>query len=317
MRRFALLALSVLVLTPLLLAPVATVRGQGGTETLARRFFVDLLNRADSAAIDELLAPDFVFHQSAAYATPPAVIPGGAAFSDFVAGLHAAFPNVQYTVDDVVVEGDEAVARWTVSGTHEGDFQGIPATGKPFAGVNGISVFRVAGGQIAEAWTVVDSFALLTQLGVVAEGTTEAANPAVLADANDERWFVLTEPGDPTRVVATGALEAAGIVIDLLRLNPDGSFDNLATQVFADGTLYYHGAGAFQLTMDPTTCIGEGKVVGPFEITGGTGAYAGASGEGVALITLRFFFDKTDGGCTQQPTRAYGVARAAGSLVVH
>ena len=57
-------------------------------------------------------------------------------------------------------------------------------------------------------------------------------------------------------------------------------------------------------------------MVGPFEITGGTGAYAGASGAGVALIDLTFFFDRTPTGCSQRPSRIYAVAQASGTLTV-
>jgi len=305
------------------LAPATVVRAQSGTpapgtgadsETLARRFFEDLLNQADSAAVDELLGPSFVFNVSATFASPPATVPGGDAFRDYVGGVHASFPDVHYTVNDVEVGSNEVVARWVVSGTHLGDFQGIPATGAPFTDVQGISVFRIEEGRIAEGWTVVDMSGLLSQLGVLP--TASGVSPLAQASATEEQWFVLTFPGQPTRVVASGALQASGIVIDLLRLNRDGSFDNLATQIFSNGTLYYHGAGDFRLNLDPATCIGEGKVVGPFQITGGTGAYEAASGEGVALITLKIEFGRSDTGCSQIPTRAFGIARAGGSLDV-
>jgi hypothetical protein len=136
------------------------------------------------------------------------------------------------------------------------------------------------------------------------------------ADTTNQRWLVLTRPGEPTHVVATGVVNASGTVSDVLTLNPDGTFDNLATQMFPDGNLFYHGAGTFALTLDPRTCHGAGDVVGPFQITGGTGAYEGASGEGVALISLRFFFDKTATGCSPFPARVYGVARATGTLTI-
>jgi hypothetical protein len=134
--------------------------------------------------------------------------------------------------------------------------------------------------------------------------------------SNKQKWLVLTRTGEPTKVVATGTINASGTVIDTLTLHPDGTFDNLATQMFPDGNLFYHGAGSFQLSVNPRTCIGEGDVVGPFQITGGTGAYAGASGEGVALISLRFWFDKTDTGCSQVPARVHGVAKAEGTLTL-
>jgi hypothetical protein len=137
---------------------------------------------------------------------------------------------------------------------------------------------------------------------------------ATAAQSNKQRWLVLTRPGEPTHVVASGVLNARGTVIDVLTLFPDGTFDNLATQVFPDGNLFYHGAGTFELSINPRTCIGEGDVVGPFEITGGTGAYEGATGEGTALIDLRFFFEKTETGCAPFPSRVYGVAQAEGTL---
>jgi hypothetical protein len=141
------------------------------------------------------------------------------------------------------------------------------------------------------------------------------SSSASARDTN-QHWVVITNPGEPTRVVARGAVDASGTVIDVLTLNPDGTFDNLATQVFPDGNLFYHGAGTFEFTLNPRTCHGTGRVLGPFQITGGTGAYAGASGEGVARIRLRFFFDKTETGCSQQPAKVYAVAHASGTLTI-
>jgi hypothetical protein len=140
------------------------------------------------------------------------------------------------------------------------------------------------------------------------------------ADSNTQRWLVLTRPGTPagepstTEVVATGTVTARGTVTDFLTLNPDFTFDNIAIQHFPDGELFYHGQGTWTPTVNFQTCIGEVDVVGPFVITGGTGAYAGATGEGTALISLRIFFTKTDTGCLLIPTRTYGVAHAEGTL---
>jgi hypothetical protein len=130
----------------------------------------------------------------------------------------------------------------------------------------------------------------------------------------NQHWTVITQPGQPTRVNARGALDASGTVIDVLALLPNGTFDNFATQVFPDGNLFYHGQGTYEIHVNPDTCRGTGDVVGPFVITGGTGAYAGATGEGVALIHLRFSFDRTATGCAPFPSKVYGVARANGTL---
>jgi hypothetical protein len=143
-------------------------------------------------------------------------------------------------------------------------------------------------------------------------------SPATAATSGTQNWVVITTPGAPTRVVASGVLNAAGTVTDALTLNPNGTFDNLAVQTFPNGTLTYHGMGTFTLTVDPRSCVGRGDVVGPFQITGGTGAYAGATGSGTAFITLYFFFDRNpDGSCVQgPPARTYGVARAPGHLTL-
>ena len=131
-----------------------------------------------------------------------------------------------------------------------------------------------------------------------------------------QRWLVLTRPGEPTHVIATGTVNGVGTVVDTLVLFPNGTFDNFAVQSFDDGKLFYHGQGTYEITVNPRTCIGRGDVVGPFEITGGEGAYAGATGEGVALISLTFFFEKTDTGCAQAPSRIYGLAHATGTLEI-
>jgi steroid delta-isomerase-like uncharacterized protein len=147
----------------------------GDVEALGRRYVEDLLNRADQAAVDELIAPDFVLHLNAT------TIPGIEGFKGFLAGLHEGFPDVRYEIQDLAVDGDRAIVRWVVGGTHRGVFNGIPATGKSISDVPGISWLRIAGGKIAEAWVVVDTLTLLTQIGVIPGGepeATPAASPA-------------------------------------------------------------------------------------------------------------------------------------------
>jgi hypothetical protein len=153
---------------------------------------------------------------------------------------------------------------------------------------------------------------IATLVGVLCMLAAPAGSGA--SNSNDQRWLVLTRPGTPTEVVATGTVTARGTVTDFLTLNPDGTFDNIAIQHFPDGELFYHGQGTWTITVNPLTCIGEVDVTGPFVITGGSGAYVGATGEGVALISLRLFFDKTDTGCSSFPTRIYGLAHAEGTL---
>jgi steroid delta-isomerase-like uncharacterized protein len=74
--------------------------------------------------------------------------------------LQAAFSDIQITIEDLFAEGDKVAARQTLRGTHSGEFQGIPATGKT-ATVTGIFIFRLAGGKIVEKWAVLDQLGLL------------------------------------------------------------------------------------------------------------------------------------------------------------
>ena len=90
-----------------------------------RRFLDEVINRGNLAVIDELAGPNYVDH-----ALPPGVPPGNEGQKAFVTMFRAAFPDLHYTTDDEVAEGDRLVQRVTAHGTMKGDFQGMPASGK-------------------------------------------------------------------------------------------------------------------------------------------------------------------------------------------
>lgn len=92
--------------------------------------------------------------------------PGLAAIQEWVATLDAGFPDRNLTIDDVVAEGDRVVVRTTLSGTHQGEMQGIPATGNSVTQPS-ISIFRLANGKIAEGWFATDNLSMMQQLGVI------------------------------------------------------------------------------------------------------------------------------------------------------
>jgi steroid delta-isomerase-like uncharacterized protein len=130
-------------------------------ERLMRRFFEEVWNRGDYAIVDDLLAGDYVGH------SPPDEIHGPEGGKRFVAALRGAFPDIHFTIEDQIADGDRVVARWTARGTQTGAFQGLPPTGKQ-AVATGITIFRVANGKAVEGWTNFDALGLLRQLGVVA-----------------------------------------------------------------------------------------------------------------------------------------------------
>ena len=77
-----------------------------------------------------------------------------------------AFPDLNVKVEDQLAEGDKVATRWTTTGTHQGEFAGIPPTGKQ-GGVTGTTIARVVGGKIVEERSNWDTLGLLQQLGVI------------------------------------------------------------------------------------------------------------------------------------------------------
>lgn len=127
--------------------------------------FHDALNSGDlaviSKTIDELLAPDVLFHAPVQMNSTAAQ-----AIKDVWAALLRGFPDIHVAVEDVIAEGDKVVSRNTVTGTHLGEFRGVPPTGRSVR-YSEIFIFRFAGDRIAEVWGVVDVFAQMRQLGAI------------------------------------------------------------------------------------------------------------------------------------------------------
>jgi steroid delta-isomerase-like uncharacterized protein len=84
----------------------------------------------------------------------------------FGLGTFSAFPDLKRPVEDLVAEGDKVVARWSSVGTHEGDFMGIPPTGKTVT-TTGITIFRLEDGKIVEEWSESDMVGMLQQVGAL------------------------------------------------------------------------------------------------------------------------------------------------------
>lgn len=85
------------------------------------------------------------------------------------ADFRRGFPDVVSTIEDLIAEGDKAVARWRSRATHQGEYMGIPPTGKEVQ-FTGISVYRIEGGKkIAESWNVEDKLGLMRQIGAIPE----------------------------------------------------------------------------------------------------------------------------------------------------
>ena len=86
--------------------------------------------------------------------------------SGMAAMFYAAFPDLHTTFEDQIAEGDKVVARVTIRGTHQGEFQGIPATGKEVA-FGGILIDHYQDGKVVEHWVQMDMMGLMQQLGAI------------------------------------------------------------------------------------------------------------------------------------------------------
>lgn len=128
--------------------------------TIAQRFFDEVVNGRNLDAVDELIAPDFVEHEEL-----PDLAPGREGVKQFFAMTKEGLPDFRMELEDLIVEGDRAVARSILTGTHSGEFMGIPATGRS-VNVQIIDIVRVSGGKIVEHWGAMDSGVLMQQLGV-------------------------------------------------------------------------------------------------------------------------------------------------------
>jgi steroid delta-isomerase-like uncharacterized protein len=118
------------------------------------------------AGILELYAPDYVIHGGEVYGLPPTFTPGVEGLKQLFTTVWTAFPDEQAVVEDLIAEGDKVVSRFTFRGTHQGEFMGIPPTGKVVT-VTGIYISRCAGGKVVEDWRQVDDLGWMQQLGVI------------------------------------------------------------------------------------------------------------------------------------------------------
>jgi steroid delta-isomerase-like uncharacterized protein len=124
-----------------------------------------LVDEAESGGrldvVDELLAEDFVDH------TPlPGIPPTREGVKMLFAGLRAAFPDLHVTISEQIAEDDRVATRKTFRGTHQGDFLGVPASGRPVE-FEVIDILTFENGKISEHRVVVDQLGLLRQLGAM------------------------------------------------------------------------------------------------------------------------------------------------------
>ena len=127
---------------------------------LVRRFVAEFWNEGNAGAADELMAPDAEIHM------PTGELVDLDGLKDFAGAFRGSFPDWHSTFEELVAEGDRVAERWTGRGTHLGELQGIPPTGKRVEGP-GTVFYRIVGGKIVEFRGQLDVMSLMQQLGVI------------------------------------------------------------------------------------------------------------------------------------------------------
>ena len=133
-------------------------------KALVRRLMEEVGNKGNYEVANELVHADFLGHAS----TPEAETRGVEAYKQFLMMLRSAFPDLSFTIEDQLSEGDRVITRWSARATHLGEFFGIPPSGKTGA-MTGINIDRVEGGKVAECWSNSDDLGLLRQIGAIPE----------------------------------------------------------------------------------------------------------------------------------------------------
>ncbi len=130
-------------------------------KAIARQFFEEAYNTGNVALLEQLLAPAYVDEK-----TPPGTPGGPEGIAAVITMFRHAFPDLHFTIEDQVAEGDKVATRYTFRGTQQGELMGIPPTGKQVS-IGGISIYRITDGKMQQAWIEYDMLGLLQQLGVI------------------------------------------------------------------------------------------------------------------------------------------------------
>jgi predicted ester cyclase len=127
---------------------------------ICRIFFDKVISQGNLSVVDEICAPEYRLH--ATLSGPEAI--DRERLKELVASWRFSFPDGEITVEDIVAEGDLVAARMLERGTHQGEFRGIPPTGRPVA-YGSMTFLRVVDGRITDHWGLLDMPSLLEQIG--------------------------------------------------------------------------------------------------------------------------------------------------------
>jgi steroid delta-isomerase-like uncharacterized protein len=122
--------------------------------------FVEFINTASEELADELVSPKAIFHVPGR----PEPVTGPAGYLEIIAMMRGGFPDIQWTLEETITEGGNVAARFTMRGTHQGSFFGVPPTGRKIA-VQAMNFYHWSNGQIVAERGQPDLLGLLQQIG--------------------------------------------------------------------------------------------------------------------------------------------------------
>jgi steroid delta-isomerase-like uncharacterized protein len=132
------------------------------SKTIVRRLYEDAWNKRKLELVSDLISPSHALHDN----NFPGSSVGPEAYRAQMATYLAAFPDLRFTVEDIVAEKDKVAASWTLSGTHKGEIWGVRATNKKMC-LDGITIHHIANGKIIDSYISSDALGLMRQLGLV------------------------------------------------------------------------------------------------------------------------------------------------------
>jgi len=160
---------------------------------LVERFFEEVWNKGNLELVDELFSPDFEEHNA-----PPGVARGHKGYKASVNQFRSAFPDIQFSLDQVLAEDTRVALRLTGRGTHKGNFMGIPPSGKQVT-FGGMTFIHTKDGKFTDRWGISDMPGLLMQLG----GGQMPAMPPVRTPYDHVSYMKEHESKSTTRVLGT------------------------------------------------------------------------------------------------------------------
>jgi len=173
MRRFRFVSYAAAALFVFILSPSCTYNDESvANKAINQRAFEEMWSKGNLEVISEIYAANYAGHGPAGTQGTN----GLEAIKQSVTMYRTAFPDLQITVDDMTVEGNKVVTRWTARGTHKAELMGIAPTDKQIT-VMGISIVRIANGKIEESWNTWDRMDLMRQLGAAPEQQSPSGDP--------------------------------------------------------------------------------------------------------------------------------------------